>query len=118
MKLGKDTVVSIQKYTETFRNTAKTCLIVNTVSKIQETEDTPTKKSRFESTDPLANFTKFAKTHSSQTTINSDENIPPKIPLKKSSVFFGGNFDAVKISRKDVDDLGCSNKYFSRDVVI
>lgn len=105
MKLGKDTVVSIQKYTETFRNTAKTCLIVNTVSKIQETEDTPTKKSRFESTDPLANFTKFAKTHSSQTTINSDENIPPKIPLKKSSVFFGGNFDAVKISRKDVDDL-------------
>ena len=105
MKLGKDTVVSIQKYTETFRNTAKTCLIVNTVSKIQQAEDTTTKKSAFETSNFLANFTKFAKSHSSQTTINSDENIPPKIPLKKSTVFFGGNFDAVKILRRDVDDL-------------
>lgn len=105
MKLGKDTVVSIQKYTETFRNTAKTCLIVNTVSKTQQTEDTPTKKSAFEKYDRVTNLTKFVLKHFSQTTINSDENIPPKITPKKSSVFFGGNFDAVKILRKDVDDL-------------
>ena len=105
MKLGKDTVVSIQKYTETFRNTAKTCLIVNTVSKIQQAEDTPTKKSAFERYNRITNFTKFVLDTFSESTINSDENTPPKIPLKKKAVFFGGNFDAVKILRKDVDDL-------------
>lgn len=115
MKLGKDTVVSIQKYTETFRNTAKTCLIVNTVSKIENTEKTPTENTGFEEYDRLANFTNFAKSHSSQTTINSDENEAPKIPLKKRSVFFGGKFGEVDILRKDVSDLeNCC--YFDDDL--
>ena len=48
MKLGKDTVVSVQKYTETFRNTAKTCLIVNTVSKIEKNEEIEIAKKIFE----------------------------------------------------------------------
>lgn len=90
MKLGKDTVVSIQKYTETFRNKAKTCLIVNTVSKIEKNEENTTP----ENTDfQRGIFTKFPQHENTHKPNKNNAELPSaENDIKKSIALFWEKF--------------------------
>lgn len=66
MKIGKDQVLCIQKYTEKYRNTVKTGLIYTTVSQIVEKNSSQEQKDTKNQDKNLANFMKFAKEPISQ----------------------------------------------------
>lgn len=91
MKIGKDQILCIQKYTEKYRNTVKTGLIYTTVSKIAEKNSSQEQKGTKNQEKNLANFMKFAKEPISQSTINTGENPTAENPPKKRRLFFYGS---------------------------
>lgn len=88
MKIGKDQVLCIQKYTEKYRNTVKTGLIYTTVSQIAEKNSSLEQKDTENQGKNLANFMKFAKAPISQSTINTGEDTTAENSFKKRRLFF------------------------------
>ena len=88
MKIGKDHVLCIQKYTEKYRNTVKTGLIYTTVSQIAEKNSSLEQKDTENQGKNLANFMKFAKAPISQSTINTGEDTTAENRPKKRRFFF------------------------------
>ena len=108
MKIGKDQVLCIQKYTEKYRNTVKTGLIYTTVSKIVEKNYSQEQKGTKNQEIYLTNLTKFVKETFPESTENTGEDTTVENHPKKRRFFFGGMFDEVEILRKDVLDIeGC-----------
>lgn len=108
MKIGKDQVLCIQKYTEKYRSTVKTGLIFTTVSQIAEKNSSQEQKDTKNQGNNWGNFVKFPQAPISQSTINTGEDTTVENHPKKRRFFFGGMFDEVEILRKDVLDIeGC-----------
>ena len=108
MKIGKDQLLCIQKYTEKYRNTVKTGLIYTTVSQIAEKNSSQEQKDTKNQGNKWGNFTKFPQAPISQSTINTGEDTTAENHPKKRRLFFGGMFGEVEILRKDVFDIeGC-----------
>ena len=108
MKIGKDQVLCIQKYTEKYRNTVKTGLIYTTVSQIVEKNSSQEQKGTKNQEIYLTNLTKFVKETFPESTENTGEDTTVENHPKKRRLFFGGMFDEVEILRKDVFDIeGC-----------
>ena len=88
MKIGKDQVLCIQKYTEKYRKTVKTGLIYTTVSQIVEKNPSLEQKDTENQVKNLANFMKFAKAPISQSTINTGKDTTVENSFKKRRLFF------------------------------
>ena len=91
MKIGKDQVLCIQKYTEKYRNTVKTGLIYTTVSQIAEKNSSLEQKDTKNQDNKWGNFTKFPQAPISQSTINTGEDTTAENHPKKRRLFFYGS---------------------------
>lgn len=92
MKIGKDQVLCIQKYTEKYRNTVKTGLIYTTVTQIAEKNSNQEQKDTKNQDNNRGNFVKFPQAPISQSTINTSEDTTAENRPKKRRLFFGGMF--------------------------
>ena len=88
MKIGKDQVLCIQKYTETYRNTVKTGLIYTTVSQIVEKNSSQEQKATKNQEIYLTNLTKFVKETFSGSTKNTGKDTTVENSFKKRRLFF------------------------------
>lgn len=88
MKIGKDQVLCIQKYTEKYRSTVKTGLIFTTVSQIAEKNSSQEQKDTKNQEIYLTNLTKFVKETFPESTENTGENTTAENRPKKRRLFF------------------------------
>lgn len=91
MKIGKDQVLCIQKYTEKYRNTVKTGLIYTTISKIVEKNYSQEQKGTKNQEIYLTNLTKFVKETFPESTENTGEDTTVENHPKKRRLFFYGS---------------------------
>lgn len=88
MKIGKDQVLCIQKYTEKYRSTVKTGLIFTTVSQIAEKNSRQEQKGTKNQEIYLTNLTKFVKETFPESTENTGEDTTAENRPKKRRLFF------------------------------
>lgn len=88
MKIGKDQVLCIQKYTEKYRNTVKTGLIYTTVSQIAEKNPSLEQKDTKNQEIYLTNLTKFVKETFPESAENTGEDTTAENRPKKRRLFF------------------------------
>lgn len=88
MKIGKDQVLCIQKYTEKYRKTVKTGLIYTTVSQIAEKNSRQEQKGTKNQEIYLTNLTKFVKETFPESTENTGEDTTAENSFKKRRLFF------------------------------
>lgn len=88
MKIGKDQVLCIQKYTEKYRSTVKTGLIFTTVSQIAEKNSSQEQKGTKNQEIYLTNLTKFVKETFPESTENTGEDTTAEHRPKKRRLFF------------------------------
>ena len=88
MKIGKDQVLCIQKYTEKYRSTVKTGLIFTTVSQIAEKNSNQEQKGTKNQEIYLTNLTKFVKETFPESAENTGEDTTAENRPKKRRLFF------------------------------